>query len=190
LARVRLRPVLAATVSLLAMAGCGPELPVPASESASASASVATPVAKAPPAALAGGACQLIEFEMLEKVLGDHYTVAASAKKDKTNTCVVRTEPAVVPEVALSVTPTKADVAVFKDVVKPKGAKTVEGLGRIGYQVVLPPRPGAGPTLEVGWLAGDARLLFLHLTLPSGGASASAAPKLVALAKELDKSSL
>ena len=142
------------------------------------------------PAALAGGACRLIEFETLDKLLGQHYSIAASAKKDTTNTCVVRTETAPVPEVAVSVTPSKADVAVFNDVVKPKGATAVAGVGRIAYQLVTPGKAPNGPLLEIGWLTGDSRLLFLRWTLPAGADSVAAVPKLIALAKELDKSSL
>lgn len=171
---------MAATALLLATAACSPDLPTPQP----------APVSQVRPASLAGGACLLIEFETVSEALGDRYSVAASAKKDKTNTCVVRTEQAAVPEVALSVTPTKADVAVFKDIVKPKGSTEVAGLGRRGYQLVSPAKAGAGPVVEVGWLTGDARLLFLRLTLPAGGDAAAAAPKLVELAKEIDKSSL
>jgi hypothetical protein len=162
-----------------ALAGCtSSDLPAP------------RPAPQQRPASLAGGACLLIKFETLERILGQHYTIAASAKKDSTNTCVVRTEPAPVPEVAVSVTPSKADVAVFIDVVKPKGATVVPGVGRVAYQVITPAKAAAGPVLEIGWLTGDARLMFLRWTLPSGADAGAEAPKLVALAKELDKSSI
>jgi hypothetical protein len=148
------------------------------------------PAPQVRPASLAGGACRLIEFDKLEKILGQHYTIAASAKKDTTNTCVVRTEAAPVPEVVLSVTPSKADTAVFNDIVKPKGSTAVAGVGKVAYQLVTPGKAGNGPLLEIGWLTGDARLLFLRWTLAAGSDPAAAGPKLVALAKELDKSSL
>jgi len=139
---------------------------------------------------LAGGACQLIEFETLEKLLGQRYTIAAAAKKDTTNTCVVRTEAAPVPEISVSVTPSKADAAIFNDIVKPKGSTAVAGIGKAAYQLVTPGKAADGPVLEVGWLTGDARLLFLSWTLPAGSDPAGAGLKLIALAKELDKSSL
>lgn len=148
------------------------------------------PAPQVRPAALAGGACLLIEFDTLERILGQHYTIAASAKKDTTNTCVVRTEQAPVPEVAVSVTPSKADAAVFNDVVKPKGSTVVPGVGRAAYQQITAAKAANGPLLEIGWLTGDARLLFLRWTLAPGADAAEAAPKLVALAKELDKSSI
>jgi hypothetical protein len=148
------------------------------------------PVPQVRPASLAGGACRLIRFETLEQVLGQHYSIAASATKDTTNTCVVRTEAAPVPEVAVSVTPSKADAAVFTDVVKPKGSTAVAGVGRVAYEQIIAGKAPNGPLLEVGWLTGDSRLLFLRWTLAPGADAAAAAPKLVALAKELDKSSL
>jgi hypothetical protein len=171
---------MAVTAVLLATAGCTAQLPTPKP----------APTPQLRPAALEGGACQLIVFEKVSRALGQSYTIAAAAKKDKTNTCVVRTEQAAGPEVALSVTPTKADPAVFKDVVKPKGSTSVAGVGKMAYQLVSPAKGGVGPVVEIGWLSGDARLLFLRLTLPAGADGAAAAPKLVALAKEIDKSSL
>lgn len=170
--------VVVTTAVLLALAGCTAKLPTPA------------PAPQLRPAALEGGACQLIEFEKVSQALGQSYTIAAAAKKDKTNTCVVRTELAPLPEVVLSVTPTKADPAVFKDVVKPKGSTAVAGVGKMAYQIVSPAKAPAGPVVEIGWLTGDARLLFLRLALPAGADAAAAAPQLVALAKEIDKSSI
>lgn len=171
--------MLTAAVLVLGLSACtSEELPTP------------KPAPQPRPAALAGGACLLIRFETLERILGQHYTIAASAKKDTTNTCVVRTEQAPVPEVAVSVTPSKADAAVFNDVVKPKGSTAVAGVGRAAYQQITAAKAPNGPLLEIGWLTGDARLLFLRWTLAPGADAAEAAPKLVALAKELDKSSI
>ncbi len=175
---MRLGVGLTAAVVLLGVSACTSEkTPTP------------SPTPQVRPAALAGGACLLIKFETLERVLGQHYTIAASAKKDTTNTCVVRTEEAAVPEVALSVTPSKADVAVFTDVVKPKGSTAVAGVGRAAYQQISAAKAPNGPLLEIGWLTGDARLLFLRWTLAPGADASTAAPHLVDLAKELDKSS-
>lgn len=177
---MRLGPPTVAAVLLLALTGCGPDLPTP------------TPAPEPPvrPAALAGGACQLVDFATVDKLLGDHYTVAAAAKNNKTNTCVVRTEQSAYPEVSVSVTPTKVDPAVFGDIVKPKAAKAVAGVGRTAYLLTTPAKGDAGPVLEVGWLTGDARIFIVHWTLPAGADAAAAEAKLVGLAKELDKSSL
>ncbi|NUT31913.1 MAG: hypothetical protein HOV79_02455 [Hamadaea sp.] len=169
----------AVTVVLLAASGCTSAVPTP---------TPAPPPVR--PAALAGGACRHIEFDKVSAALGARYTIAAAAKTDKTNTCVVRTEESPIPEVVLSVTPTKADSGVFKDIVKPKGSTAVGGLGKMAYQLITPAKGTSGPVVEVGWLTGDARLLFLRLTLPPGQDAAGVAPKLVSLAKEIDKSSL
>jgi hypothetical protein len=171
--------VLTAAVLLLGVSACTSEKPP-----------TVKPAPQVRPAALAGGACLLIKFETLERLLGQHYTIAASAKNATTNTCVVRTEEAAVPEVAVSVTPSKADVAVFNDVVKPKGSTAVAGVGRAAYQQVTAAKAPNGPLLEIGWLTGDARLLFLRWTLAPGADATAAAPKLVELAKALDKSSI
>lgn len=178
---MRLGSVLTAAVLavLPALAGC-----------TSANPPTPKPAPQVRPAALAGGACLLIQFEKLEKILGQHYTIAASAKNSTTNTCVVRTEEAAVPEVSVSVTPSKADSSVFTDVVKPKGSTAVAGVGKVAYQIVTPAKAPNGAVVEVGWLTGDARLMFLRWALPPAADPAAEAPKLVALAKELDKSSL
>jgi hypothetical protein len=176
---VRIGGVLTTAVLLLSTAACTSDDPPEP-----------RPAPQVRPASLAGGACLLIDFGTLERILGEHYTIAASAKNTTTNTCVVRTESAPVPEIALSVTPTQADAAVFAAVVKPKGAAAVAGLGKTGYQTTTPAKPPAGPLLEVGWLTGNARLLFLRWTMSAGSDPATAGPKLIELAKELDKSSL
>jgi hypothetical protein len=138
-----------------------------------------------PPAASAGGACQLLDFGVLERRLGAHYTVAASAAKDSTLTCVVRTAGSAYPEITLSVAPSIADANVFRKTVQPKGATKVDGLGRAAYRQILPANDAAGQVLEVGWL-GTARLLWLRMTLPAQAGIEEFSLKLVVLAKDID----
>ncbi|MEV0270756.1 MAG: hypothetical protein HOU81_04230 [Hamadaea sp.] len=168
-----------AVTAALLLSGCtaSPPTPKPA------------PTVQQRPAAAEGGACQLIDFAKVSGSLGRSFTIAAAATKDKTFTCVVRTEQSPLPEVVLSVTQTKADASVFKDVVKPKGATDVPGVGKAAYQLVTPAKGQVGPVVEIGWLTGDARLLFLRLSLAADADPAAAAPGLVKLAKEIDKSS-
>lgn len=147
----------------------------------------AAPVAAA---AAAGGACQLLDYARIEQRLGLAFTVAGAAGRDRTSTCVLRPGEAALPELTLSVTPTAADVSVFKDTMRPAGAKAVAGLGRIAYCATKPATSGRGPSIEVGWLTGNARMLLLKVTLDSAGDAEELAPKLVVLAKELDRSSL
>jgi len=169
-----------AVTAALLLSGCAADLPTPKP----------APTTQPRPAALEGGACQLIDFRKVSAALGQSFTIAAAATKDKTFTCVVRPEQSPIPEVVLSVTQTKADASVFKDVVKPKGATDVPGVGKAAYQLVTPAKGEAGPVVEIGWLTGDARLLFLRLTLAKDADPAAAAPGLVTLAKEIDKSSI
>lgn len=154
-------------------------------------ASDATPRAAVGPtdhgAAMAGGACQLLDFGRVTERLSLSFAVAGAARRDKTNTCVLRPATAALPELSLSITPTTADVAVFKDTVPPKGSSTVSGLGKVAFQTTTPAGKGRGPSVEIGWLAGNARLLLLKLTLPADGDAATATTKLVELAKEIDK---
>lgn len=168
---------LVSIAAVVALAGCGApgKLPAP------------LPAPSVVPAANAGGACQLLDFGLLERMLGAHYTVAAAAGKETTLTCVARTVSAPYPQVTLSVAPSIADVAVFQSMIKPKDSVVVEGLGKVAYRMTLPPAEGAGPGLEVGWLAANARLLWLRVTVPSGGNTDELALRLVVLAQEIDK---
>lgn len=173
-------------VAVLLLAGCG------------SSADGATPRGGADasptrqPAEYAGGACQLLNYEVIESTLGARFEVSASAQQEDTYTCVVQPAKADYPDLLLSVTPTDADVPVFKSTVVPRGANSVSGLGLVGYSAVLK-AGSAGPGLEVGWLSGNARLIILRYTLPARtptGDATAAVPKLIALAKKVDQSSL
>ncbi|MFC6017173.1 hypothetical protein ACFP2T_13275 [Plantactinospora solaniradicis] len=172
-------------VGLLMLSGCG-EDPAPA------------PLGPAPkvvrlPASAAGGACQLLEYKVVEQAIGTQFEVSAASRHGKTDTCVLRAEADPRPELALSVTPTTADAAIFADEVVPSGGKSVKGLGKAAYQSAVAAAKGSGVGVEIGWLTGDKRLASLRYTFPTGEDRATAdalAPKLVALAKKIDTSSL
>jgi hypothetical protein len=105
----------------------------------------------------------------------------------------VRSETSARPELALSVTPTTADAAVFADEVVPSGGKTVKGLGKAAYRSTAAATKTSGIVVEIGWLTGDRRLAHLRYTLATEEDQAGAealTPKLVALAKKIDTSSL
>ncbi|HEX6499598.1 MAG TPA: hypothetical protein VF054_11275 [Micromonosporaceae bacterium] len=174
-------------VAVFLLAGCG------------SSADGAAPVGGADasptrlPAEYAGGACQLLNYQVVESTLGARFDVAASAQQQDTYTCVLQPAKADYPDLLLSVTPTDADVSVFKSTVVPDGASRVSDLGLTGYSTLLKAGGGAGPGVEVGWLSGNSRLIVLRYTLASGAAAGdakAAVPKLVALAKKVDQSSL
>lgn len=136
------------------------------------------------------GACLLLDFPKIEEHLGAPLSISGAAIHEKTHSCVARPADADLPELSIAVTPSKADVAVFKDAMLPDGAKTVAGLGRVAYQQTRPAAKGRGPYVEIGWLAGNARLLVLKVTLPVGGDAGALAPEVVELAKEIDRAGI
>ncbi|MEV4514119.1 hypothetical protein AB0K00_34805 [Dactylosporangium sp. NPDC049525] len=149
------------------------------------------------PAAAAGGACQLLDFAVVNAKLGLDLAVAASATQDNTFTCVLQPRAATAPDLVLSVSATTIGADIYTSAVQPKGAAPVEGLGAAAYQQPTPATDGTGhgtgPGAEVGWLAGNKRIIQLSVHLASGtpeDKSAELLPKLVALAKLIDLSSL
>lgn len=175
----------------VAVSGCGPaSLGRGAAPAASGSADQRpAPSPTRWPASIAGGACQLLDFDVIASTLGTSFDVAASSQTGATYTCVLERTAQNLPDLALSVTATQADVNIFKSKVKPKGAATVADLGKSGYSSAVPAGSGAGPGAEVGWLSGNQRIMVLRLRTPADTAASDAAalmPKLVALAKRID----
>jgi hypothetical protein len=141
------------------------------------------------PAATAGGACQLLDYDRIAAVVGTTFDVAAASQTGDTFTCVLEQTRTNLPDLSLSVTSTQADAGIFKTTVVPSGAAAVAGLGKSGYSVAVPAAGGAGPGVEVGWLSGNQRLITLRLRMAAGAAPADAAaltPRLVTLAKQID----
>jgi hypothetical protein len=141
------------------------------------------------PAATAGGACQLLDFDQIAATVGTTFEVAAASQTGATYTCVLEQTRANLPDLSLSVTSTQADVGIFKSTVMPSGAASVADLGKSGYSATVPAAAGAGPGVEVGWLSGNQRLITLRLrTTPGTPAADTTAllPKLVTLAKQID----
>ena len=177
---------LSATLLLLLLAGCGAEAsadPPP------------TPAAVAPeiPAASAGGVCQLLDYVLIERIVGVRFDIAAARKVDTTYSCAVQSIAGPRPDLLLSVTVTQADAEVFQEELVPEGAAAVKGLGKAGYSQIRGAGGSAGPGVEVGWLTADARLMILRYTFASGQPKTAAdefAPKLVALAKEINQTSI
>lgn len=143
----------------------------------------------AAPAFEAGGACQLLDYEVIRQAIGASFSVAAAAQQGDTYTCLVQTRGVPFPDLAISVTATKADSKVFQDVLVPAGAARIEGLGKAGYSMVTVAAGAVGPGVQVGWLAGNQRLMALRLRLAPTATpadAAAAAPKLTELAKNID----
>lgn len=149
------------------------------------------PVVKLP-ASSGGGACRVLDYPVIEQVTGTLFDVSASTVQGKTNTCVLQSEQASRPDLALSVTPTTADSAVFADEM-PSGGQSVKGLGKAAYRLTLAAGKDYGAGVEVSWLTGNGRMITLRYTFPAGQGRPAAdafAAKLVTLAKQLDTSSL
>jgi hypothetical protein len=169
---------------LLALAGCG-------GTGAATSPTAPAPVVVDLPAASAGGACALLDYRTIEQTTGSRFNVSGASRLRQTSTCVVRSEGAVRPDLALSVTDTSVDAAVFTDTVIPGGGQNVSGLGTAAYRLILAPAKDSGAAVEVGWLSADGRLITLRYTFASGqerNATNAFAAKLTALAKKVDSS--
>jgi hypothetical protein len=141
------------------------------------------------PAALSGGACQLLDYDVVEAAIGVRFAIAASATSAATFTCVLQPDGADLPDLSLAVTATEADMSVFRTSVVPKGGTTIEDLGKLGYRVGVPASATAGPGVEVGWLSANQRLMVLRYRSATGTAQGDVdalAPKLVDLAKKID----
>lgn len=184
--RTRVCVIGAGLLMLIELTGCG-------GDAAASDPPPPAPVVSNYPAAAAGGACLLLDFPEIEKVVGGKFDVAAASRHQGTYTCVVQAEEASRPDLTLSVTETLADAAIFRDDLEPKGAETVKGLGKAAYRLIVAPGKGYGAGVEVGWLSSDGRLLNLRYTLAAGQGKAAAetvAPKIVALAKKINSTSL
>jgi hypothetical protein len=170
---------------LLTLSGCG--------EAAATARPAPAPVVVDLPAASAGGACALLDYAVIERATGARFDVSAASRHRQTYSCVLRTEEADHPDLALSVTETSADASVFKADVVPSGGQTVTGLGKAAYRQTVSPGKNVGAAVEVGWLSADGRLVSLRYTFAAGQDRAVAdafATKLIALAKKIDTGKL
>jgi hypothetical protein len=142
------------------------------------------------PAASAGGACILWDYEFIEQTIGVKFTVAASDQIDDTSTCVVQTDTADWPDLALSVVEsTKADAELFAEELVPKKSTKLKGLGKAGYRLITKASGGHGPSIEIGWLSEAEQLQTLRYTFPKGAKSDAVdelSPRLLDLAKAMD----
>lgn len=163
------------------LAGCG-------QSAAPEPVSVPSPSPRTFPASNAGGACHLLDYATIREQLDVAFDVAAARKSGETHTCVVRATAVSLPDLVLTVTPISTSEQDFAADVVPDEADEVEGLGRSGYRVVRPANRDRGPVVEVGWLAGDGRLVTVRFTLAEGADDPEAyLDGLVALATSIDR---
>jgi hypothetical protein len=172
-------------IVLLALAGC--------TQAAAETPQAVSPVPTSYPASAAGDACQLLDYDVIQKAIGVRFDVAAASRQGGTHTCVVQASDANHPDLVLTVSTATADAALFRSTLVPKTAKAVKGLGVAAYQVTIGASQGQGPGVEVGWLSGDNRLITLRFTFAAGADQAAVAAlpgKLVELAKKVDLTSV
>jgi hypothetical protein len=183
------RKIVASVALVVSLAGCGDGN---ASANRAARNPSAQPTTVTVAAGDAGGACQLIDYDMIKATVGLDFSVAAAGQRDNTYTCVTQGRGASFPDLVLAVSATVADETVFKSTVQPKSATAVAGLGKLGFSMTFAAVGNAGPGVEVGWLAGNGRLLNLRLRLAASATpeqATEAVPRVVALAKRIDRAS-
>lgn len=188
----RIAATAATLLGVTLLGACKAPSGAPAASSSSSAApapsAVASPSAPAPePASLAGGACLLLDYGVINKTLGTNFDVAASADKSDSYTCVVQSSTASYPDLTLAITATDLTVSDFQSDVAPKGSKKVSNLGKVGYEVEHDATSGAGPSIEVGWLSGNERLIVMTFAYAKGAtADADMVSKLDDLARSVD----
>ena len=173
---------LGAAAALLALAGC---------TDGEATASTVPPVPLVEePAASAGGACILWDYAFIQQKIGVKFSIAAADQVDDTSTCVVQTEDADWPDLALSVVEsTKADAGLFLEDLKPEEASKLKGVGKAAYRLVSKPSGKHGPVVEIGWLSEAHQLQTLKFTFAAGATTAQVnqmSTRLASLAKAMN----
>lgn len=183
---MRSRSVVLGAAALLALAGCDNR-----AEAGKEDDDVLPPVAFAEqPAASAGGACILWDYDFIKSKIGVKFDVAASDQVDDTSTCVVQTIGGDWPDLALSVVEsTQADADLFLSDLKPKKATKLKGLGKAAYRLTTAASGGHGPVVEIGWLSEAKQLQTLRFTFPKTAKATDVTAmngKLLSLAKAMD----
>jgi hypothetical protein len=181
---VRTRSAVVAVAALLALTGCNDKATADPKESL-------PPVQLVEqPAASAGGACILWDYDFIKQQIGVDFNVAAAGQVDDTSTCVVQTTEADYPNLALAVVEsTKADAKLFLSDSKPKKATTLKGLGKAGYRLNTAAAGGHGPSVEIAWLSEAGQLQTLNFTFAKGATTTDVSTmntNLMAMAKAMD----
>ena len=183
----------AAFIALTATAACTTAGHGSAPSAAGPPASVTPSTAPPTPAALAGGACLLLDFNTVAKQLGTAFNVSAAADTSGTFSCVLQESSGSYPRLSLSITATNLSPADFTADVKPKGSASVAELGKTAYEAQVAATKSAGPVIEVGWLSGNDRLIIFRYAFPTGTSpevSKALAPKMVNLSKIVDQTTV
>jgi hypothetical protein len=142
------------------------------------------------PAASAGGACILWDYDFIREKIGVTFDVAAADQVDDTSSCVVQTVQGDYPDLMLSVVEsTPAGAKLFLSDLKPAKATTLKGLGKAGYRLNSAAAADHGPGIEISWLSEAAQLQTLKFTFAKTATPADVTGmnvKLLDLAKAMD----
>ncbi|GAA2622033.1 hypothetical protein [Paractinoplanes durhamensis] len=180
---MRSRFVVLGAVALLALGGCD-------KKDKSADEALGPVDFVEQPAASAGGACILWDYDFIKSKIGIKFEVAASDQVDDTSTCVVQTVANDYPDLALSVVEsTQADAKLFNSDLKPDKSTTLKGLGKAGYRLNTAAGGAHGPVIEIGWLSEAKQLQTLRYTFAKTAKAADVTAmnaKLLDLAKAMD----
>jgi hypothetical protein len=180
----RLAAVPAALVLALGAAACGGDEELPIEEPIDTAANnngedVAEP---SEPVGLdliaAGGACPLIDSELLEAVTGEEFRFASGWPNDdepadeegenedgeepdpgvvERVSCAIQTGDGMYPDLTFVLYPTEVSDEVYVEELSDR-ATELEDLGEAAYWIVHTEDTGAGPSMEMGWL--DVGFLF------------------------------
>jgi hypothetical protein len=142
-----------------------------------------------------GRACQAIEFDTVEAALGVRFETSSAARVDQTWSCVLGLPDRSFPDLTVTLSETSANEVIIRASSWPSGATTVDGLGRIAYQLALPPSIGqdgapSGPGLRIGWLSAAPQLMMLRFTWPADATAeqiAALTPALLDLARGIEQ---
>ena len=147
------------------------------------------------PAATAGRACQVVEYEVVAKATGTTFDTAGGAQSGETYTCVLGVTGKTFPDLTVAMTPSTISAVIFIATVRPSGSLDIDQLGVEAYQATLEPKTAAdgtvsGPVLELGWISASHRLVFLKYAFPASATPADVeafAPGLIRLAISIDQ---
>jgi hypothetical protein len=147
-----------------------------------------------PPAATAGRACQVVEYEVVAAALGTRFDTAGGAHSGETYTCVLGVRGRAYPDLMFAMSPTTVSPLIFSVTVPPPGATAVDKLGVSAYQVALAPVTAAdgaasGPGLELCWLSSASLMMVMRYTFAANTPQAESdrvAAGLVVLAQQVD----
>jgi hypothetical protein len=147
------------------------------------------------PAATAGRACQLIEYDIVSGALGTQFDTAGGAQQGDTYSCVLGMQGHPYPDLTFAMSPTTVSPLLYSVSIAPAGSTAVDQLGVSAYQLIVPPGTAAdgtasGQGLELGWLSARQVMLLLRYTFPADAGQPEIekiATGLIALAKQIDE---